>query len=155
MWTTRTNLALTNGLLCLKDVSVKRIAIANPDHAPYGRAARAALQHVELWESIQPRLVLGESRETLLRDFQLARPTALNAVPFVYQRVMDGVCSKAPWRSCRPGTRLEDCDALQPGTGECRTVERPCFGDRITAQGRCDPKAGHGQQVYRSTISAR
>jgi long-chain acyl-CoA synthetase len=45
------------------------------------------------WICSGSRLVLGESRETLLRDCQLAKPTALNAVPFVYQRVMDGVCS--------------------------------------------------------------
>ncbi|MEY2408672.1 MAG: molybdate transport system substrate-binding protein [Verrucomicrobiota bacterium] len=61
LWTVRTNLALTNGLLALTDPSVKRVAIANPAHAPYGRAARAALQHAGLWDSIQPRLVLGEN----------------------------------------------------------------------------------------------
>lgn len=45
---------------------VKRIAIANPDHAPYGRAARQALQAVGLWETLKPRLVYGENiRHTL------------------------------------------------------------------------------------------
>jgi long-chain acyl-CoA synthetase len=47
------------------------------------------------WIISGSRLVLGESRETLLRDCQLAQPTALNAVPFVYQRVMDGVVNSA------------------------------------------------------------
>jgi len=37
------------------------------------------------------RLVLAESRESLLRDCQLAHPSAVNAVPFVYQRVMDSI----------------------------------------------------------------
>lgn len=45
----------------LADGRLKRFAIANPDHAPYGRAARAALQQVGLWEAIQPKLVLGEN----------------------------------------------------------------------------------------------
>lgn len=45
----------------LTDGRLMRFAIANPDHAPYGRAARAALQHAGLWESIQPKLVLGEN----------------------------------------------------------------------------------------------
>lgn len=45
----------------LADGRLKRFAIANPDHAPYGRAARAALQHAGLWDSIQPKLVLGEN----------------------------------------------------------------------------------------------
>ncbi|MCW5587272.1 MAG: molybdate ABC transporter substrate-binding protein [Chromatiales bacterium] len=38
-----------------------RFAIANPEHAPYGRAARAALQTAGLWPLIQPSLVLGEN----------------------------------------------------------------------------------------------
>lgn len=45
----------------LTDGRLKRFAIANPEHAPYGRAARAALQHAGLWEAMQPRLVLGEN----------------------------------------------------------------------------------------------
>jgi long-chain acyl-CoA synthetase len=45
------------------------------------------------WVVSGSRLVLGESRETLLRDCQLVQPTALNAVPFVYQRIMDGICN--------------------------------------------------------------
>ena len=38
-----------------------RFAIANPDHAPYGRAAEAALRARGLWERLQPALVLGEN----------------------------------------------------------------------------------------------
>lgn len=40
---------------------VQRFAIANPEHAPYGRAARSALQHAGLWAAIEPKLVLGEN----------------------------------------------------------------------------------------------
>ncbi len=40
---------------------VKRVAIANPDHAPYGVAAREALQSVGIWEELQPKLILGEN----------------------------------------------------------------------------------------------
>jgi len=61
LWAVKTNLALTNGLLALRDPAVKRVAIANPEHAPYGRAAREALRHAGLWEALQPRLVLGEN----------------------------------------------------------------------------------------------
>jgi molybdate transport system substrate-binding protein len=38
-----------------------KLSIANPEHAPYGRAARSALQTLGLWDSLQSRLVLGES----------------------------------------------------------------------------------------------
>lgn len=40
---------------------VTRFAIANPDVAPYGRAAEAALRKRGLWDAIRPRLVLGDS----------------------------------------------------------------------------------------------
>lgn len=41
--------------------TVRRFAIANPAHAPYGRAAEAALRHQGLWDILQPHLVLGEN----------------------------------------------------------------------------------------------
>lgn len=40
---------------------VRRFSIANPEHAPYGRAAREALQKLGLWQQVQDRLVLGEN----------------------------------------------------------------------------------------------
>jgi molybdate transport system substrate-binding protein len=45
----------------LKDGRLQKFAIANPEHAPYGARAREALQRAGLWETIQPRLVLGEN----------------------------------------------------------------------------------------------
>ena len=45
----------------LADGSVGRFAIANPEHAPYGRRAEEALRHRGLWDVVQPRLVLGEN----------------------------------------------------------------------------------------------
>lgn len=41
--------------------SVRKFAIANPDLAPYGKAAREVLQTVGLWEAAQSKLVLGEN----------------------------------------------------------------------------------------------
>ena len=45
----------------LGDGRLRRFAIANPEHAPYGLAAQQALAHAGLWEAIRPHLVLGES----------------------------------------------------------------------------------------------
>ncbi len=49
------------GMNVLLDPSVKKIAIANPQHAPYGRAAAAALKHFGLYDQVSSRLVLGEN----------------------------------------------------------------------------------------------
>ncbi len=49
------------GIDVLLDPSVKKISIANPQHAPYGRAAAAALKHYGLYEKVADRLVLGEN----------------------------------------------------------------------------------------------
>jgi molybdate transport system substrate-binding protein len=49
------------GMDVLLDPSVKKISIANPQHAPYGRAAVAALKHYGLYEKVSDRLVLGEN----------------------------------------------------------------------------------------------
>jgi molybdate transport system substrate-binding protein len=40
---------------------ITRFAIANPQHAPYGRAAREVLDRLGLWQRLQPALVLGEN----------------------------------------------------------------------------------------------
>ncbi len=45
----------------LADGRVQRFAIANPEHAPYGRAAEQALKGQGLWDAIKPKLVLGEN----------------------------------------------------------------------------------------------
>lgn len=47
--------------VALENGQIERFAIANPDHAPYGRAAREALQKARLWEPLQSRLILGEN----------------------------------------------------------------------------------------------
>jgi len=49
------------GLAVLTDPAVRKIAIANPKHAPYGRAAVSALEHEQLHAAVQDRLVFGES----------------------------------------------------------------------------------------------
>jgi molybdate transport system substrate-binding protein len=49
------------GMSVLLDPSVQRISIANPEHAPYGRAAVATLKHAGLYDRVSDRLVLGEN----------------------------------------------------------------------------------------------
>ena len=49
------------GMSVLADPSVKKISIANPQHAPYGRAAVAAMKHVGIYDQVSDRLVMGEN----------------------------------------------------------------------------------------------
>lgn len=52
---------LTDLRAALADGRIQKFAIANPEHAPYGRAAEEALRSRGLWDAVQPRLVLGEN----------------------------------------------------------------------------------------------
>lgn len=45
----------------LADGRITKFAIANPEHAPYGRAAEESLRALGLWDTVQPKLVLGEN----------------------------------------------------------------------------------------------
>jgi molybdate transport system substrate-binding protein len=49
------------GLAILESDQVKHVAIANPEHAPYGRAAEAALRKAGLYERVKSKLVFGEN----------------------------------------------------------------------------------------------
>jgi molybdate transport system substrate-binding protein len=49
------------GVQALLDPSVKKISMANPEHAPYGRAAEAALRHFAIYDQVKDKLVLGEN----------------------------------------------------------------------------------------------
>src|ERR1700681_3467072 len=53
--------AAKDGWKCLLDQRVKKIAIANPEHAPYGRAAFTAMKKAGIYEQVKDKLVYGEN----------------------------------------------------------------------------------------------
>jgi molybdate transport system substrate-binding protein len=61
LWTTRTDVDVTNIATAVRAPAVKKIALAQPKTAPYGRAAQAALEQLGVWAAAQPKVVLGES----------------------------------------------------------------------------------------------
>lgn len=61
LWTRADSALQLEGVEGLVLPGVRRVALANPDHAPYGVAAREALQAAGLWAAVQPKLVLGEN----------------------------------------------------------------------------------------------
>ena len=62
LWTPNdSRLDLKPGLKALLSPDIKKIAIANPQHAPYGQAAVAAMQNEGLYDKVKDKLVLGEN----------------------------------------------------------------------------------------------
>jgi molybdate transport system substrate-binding protein len=60
-WTIHDDLDLQDLARMIRLPSVKKIALAQPRNAPYGRAAQSALEVLGLWHDAQPKLVFGES----------------------------------------------------------------------------------------------
>lgn len=61
VWTKRGSVAPPAAFEELADRRFTRIAIANPEHAPYGQAAKQALQQARIFRTVESRLVLGEN----------------------------------------------------------------------------------------------
>lgn len=62
LWTRNdSRLDISKGLAALRDPAVQKISIANPQHAPYGRAAEEALHKSGVYDAVKDRLVLGEN----------------------------------------------------------------------------------------------
>jgi molybdate transport system substrate-binding protein len=54
-------------LAALTDDAIQKVAIANPEHAPYGRAAEQALRSVGVYDRVKPKLVFGENVQQALQ----------------------------------------------------------------------------------------
>lgn len=54
-------LDITSGLVSLQNPAIKKIAIANPQHAPYGQAAVAAMKKENVYDKVSAKFVLGEN----------------------------------------------------------------------------------------------
>lgn len=54
-------LDLSSGMKALLNPSIRKIAVANPQHAPYGKAAVAAMQKENVYERVRTKFVLGEN----------------------------------------------------------------------------------------------
>lgn len=70
IWARSGSSAAPKTLRDLTSYDIRRISIANPDHAPYGQAAKEALESAGVWEDLQPKLVPAEN---VLQAFQFAQ----------------------------------------------------------------------------------
>lgn len=74
----------------LADAGYDVVAIANPEIAPYGAAARETLQHLGVWNALKPRIVQGES---IAQTYQLVR-TGNADIALVARSVVDTTASE-------------------------------------------------------------
>jgi molybdate transport system substrate-binding protein len=58
------------GISALVDARVRHVAIPNPEHAPYGRAAEAAMRSAGIFDQVAPKLVFGENASQALQFVQ-------------------------------------------------------------------------------------
>ena len=75
LWTKKGSDTVTS-LKDLTDPRFVKIAIANPEHAPYGKAAREALQKAGIWDIVKPKLVFGENVQQALQFAQTGNADA-------------------------------------------------------------------------------
>jgi molybdate transport system substrate-binding protein len=62
IWTAHeSRINVAQGIDSLREPQIKKIAIANPKHAPYGRAAVSAMKHFSLYDQVKEKLVFGEN----------------------------------------------------------------------------------------------
>ncbi len=76
----------------LRDGRLKKFAIANPAHAPYGRAAMEALKRADIWSQIEPKLVLGEN---VSQAAQFALSGSTDGGVFAYSQALAPVIGNA------------------------------------------------------------
>ncbi len=92
LWVTKeSGLDVRKGIKLLTDPRVKKIAIANPEHAPYGRSAKETLEHYKLYNNIKNKLVLGEN---IQQTAQFVQTGAAEAGMIAYSLVLAPVLAK-------------------------------------------------------------
>jgi molybdate transport system substrate-binding protein len=52
---------VSKGILSLNDPKLKKLAIANPDHAPYGKRAQESLLYYKMYDKLKEKIILGEN----------------------------------------------------------------------------------------------
>ena len=77
VWTKKSaGIAAVAKLEDLTDARFVKIAIANPEHAPYGKAAQQALESAGLWDQVKPKIVFGENVQQTLQFAQTGNTEA-------------------------------------------------------------------------------
>ncbi|MEZ4309002.1 MAG: molybdate ABC transporter substrate-binding protein [Polyangiaceae bacterium] len=94
LWTRR-GAPMAASLSDLTSDRFTKIAIANPEHAPYGKAAREALEHAGIWEQVKPKIVFGENVRQALQFAETGNADAA-IVALSLAKVTDGEVTEVP-----------------------------------------------------------
>ncbi len=124
LWTTQPDVDVSGGLSSLTNARIKKVAIANPEHAPYGLAAKAALEHEKLWEALQGKLVMGENIAQTAQFVQSGNADAgIVALSLVLAPATKGM-----------GKYVEIPDSFHPPLEQGLVVTRHGMGNPLAAQ---------------------
>jgi molybdate transport system substrate-binding protein len=92
LWATKkSGLDVRKGIALLSDPKIKTIAIANPEHAPYGRIAKEVLEHEKVYDKLKNKLVLGEN---IQQTAQFVMAGAADAGMIAYSLVLAPALAK-------------------------------------------------------------
>jgi molybdate transport system substrate-binding protein len=103
--------------------AVERLAIANPDHAPYGVAAREALRRAGLWEQLHPRLIMGRNVRQALHYAETGNVDAALVALSLVQR------NRGRWTAVDPGLYAP----IDQAVAVIRGTSRPAAAQRFAA----------------------
>lgn len=102
----------------LIDPAVRRVAIANPGHAPYGIAARQALQATGVWDALGDRLILGED---VNQTFQYASTGNVDVAIVALSLALAPQHARGRWAPVPPGLH----DPIDQAMGVVASSRRP------------------------------
>ena len=92
VWATSPEVDIEAGIAALANPAITRIAIAHPEHAPYGRAARAAMEKGGVWKHVETKVVMAENIAQARQFVQTGNAeTGILALSLVMAPTMRGV----------------------------------------------------------------
>ena len=92
----------SQGITLLKDKSIKKIAIANPKTAPYGKASLEAMKNARVYDEVKPKLVYAESISQAVSYTLIATQVGLIAKSSLYSSKMSKYKEGTHWFSINP-----------------------------------------------------
>ncbi|HSC86471.1 MAG TPA: molybdate ABC transporter substrate-binding protein [Polyangiaceae bacterium] len=119
----------------LKSGSFRHLALANPQLAPYGRAAQQLLEHRKLWATLEPSIVLGEN---VAQAFQFVETESAELGFVALSQLLDPEHPAGGSRWLVPAGEYE---AIQQGTAVVARTPQPkaarAFARLLAAPGTC------------------